>query len=390
MSPLKPGAVPKLEIPDAREKFGQWEAMMASMTPSPLQPVTRQVMEAGRAYLSLAAQAQSAGQEGGSPVDGWVAAMEKHFGDWRSQLEQGAGKLGLDPSVLAGNPFVFWQQLLDGKGVEQLPAPLSTLVQNYQQQAREFFKAFSTQGQEAVETLRKNLNQMAEQGKGVKSINELYKLWVGTSEQVFGRFAQTDQYQSLYGNMVNAMSELRAGINGFMEQQYHAANLPTRSELDELAGKQQELVRENRALREQLGSLNATLQQVQGALEALRAGVTAVVPAPASTVAEAVAEKAMDAKTGKPVEQPEPAPVAAEPQKQDNVAARDDLGQIHGIGPKTIERLWDAGIQTFEQLAALSPAQALELDHSLDAKGRVIREDWVGQAMKLAAASRLV
>ncbi|GEM_PF-3573443 len=380
MSPLKPGSVPKLEIPAVEEKFGQWEAMMESMTPSPLQSVTRQVMGAGRAYLNLAAQAQQAGQEGSSPVDGWVTAMEKHFGDWRAQLERGAGSLGLDPSALGSNPFAFWQQLLDGKGTEQLPAPLSNLIQNYQNQAREFFKAFSTQGQEAVETLRKNLNQMAEKGQGVQSVNELYKMWVGTSEQVFGRFALTDQYQSLYGNMVNAMSELRTGINGFMEQQYRAANLPTRGDLDGLARKQQELVRENRSLNDQLSRLNSALQQVQNELEALRANNKAAVEAVAAGAAKPVQqEKALEQPTGKTAG------------KAEQSEKKDDLGQIHGVGPKTIERLWDAGIQTFEQLAALSPEQAVALDHSLDAKGRVIREDWVGQAARLAAStSRLV
>ena len=66
-------------------------------------------------------------------------------------------------------------------------------------------------------------------------------------------------------------------------------------------------------------------------------------------------------------------------------AAPDNLKLLLGVGPKNEEILHAAGVTTFEQLAAMTPAdiQAIMPD-SQDA--RVEREDWVGQARRFAEA----
>jgi len=62
--------------------------------------------------------------------------------------------------------------------------------------------------------------------------------------------------------------------------------------------------------------------------------------------------------------------------------AEDDLSQITGIGPVFRVRLRQAGITTFAQVAAATPEQLAAItEQSVD---RVIRDDWIGQAKKLA------
>jgi len=56
----------------------------------------------------------------------------------------------------------------------------------------------------------------------------------------------------------------------------------------------------------------------------------------------------------------------------------DDLTILRGIGPAFAERLHQAGIRTFAQLAQLTPEEAAALCRV--PLGRVLRNDWVGQA----------
>lgn len=66
-------------------------------------------------------------------------------------------------------------------------------------------------------------------------------------------------------------------------------------------------------------------------------------------------------------------------------AGRDNLKRIKGIGPKNEESLNDLGILTFAQIAAWSPADIDWIESQLSFPDRVGREDWVGQAARLAA-----
>jgi predicted flap endonuclease-1-like 5' DNA nuclease len=91
----------------------------------------------------------------------------------------------------------------------------------------------------------------------------------------------------------------------------------------------------------------------------------------ASTASEALPEATPEA-------EPEAASEAAPP-------ADDDLTVIAGIGPKLAERLAHFGVTTFAQLAAWSPDDVERFDATLPAvqRGRVEREDWIGQAAEL-------
>ena len=65
----------------------------------------------------------------------------------------------------------------------------------------------------------------------------------------------------------------------------------------------------------------------------------------------------------------------------------DDLKLIKGIGPVVEQRLLNDGIYTFTHLAAFLPADIAARLTGLSGMTaeRIIREDWIGQARKLAA-----
>ena len=54
------------------------------------------------------------------------------------------------------------------------------------------------------------------------------------------------------------------------------------------------------------------------------------------------------------------------------------------MGPKLEEKLNDLGITQFGQIAAFTPDQVAWVDGQLKAKGRIERDDWIGQAKSLS------
>lgn len=64
--------------------------------------------------------------------------------------------------------------------------------------------------------------------------------------------------------------------------------------------------------------------------------------------------------------------------------AADDLKQISGIGPKLEKMLNEQGVTLISQIAAWSEAEIEKFDQVLTLDGRIERDDWVGQARKLA------
>jgi predicted flap endonuclease-1-like 5' DNA nuclease len=77
-----------------------------------------------------------------------------------------------------------------------------------------------------------------------------------------------------------------------------------------------------------------------------------------------------------------PPPALAKPE-----GAPDDLQQINGIGPGIERTLHRLGIFHFRQIAALTPENVTWVNQRLRFKGRIEREDWIGQAKRLASGN---
>jgi small subunit ribosomal protein S2 len=67
--------------------------------------------------------------------------------------------------------------------------------------------------------------------------------------------------------------------------------------------------------------------------------------------------------------------------------APDDLSKLAGVGPTLEKKLNDYGIFHYWQVAALTPAEASEVDAELKLGGRIDRDGWVAQAHELVAGA---
>ena len=62
----------------------------------------------------------------------------------------------------------------------------------------------------------------------------------------------------------------------------------------------------------------------------------------------------------------------------------DDLKKISGVGPVLEKKLHALGITKYAQVAAFTAEDVARVDDALSFKGRIGREDWIGQAKMLA------
>ena len=99
-------------------------------------------------------------------------------------------------------------------------------------------------------------------------------------------------------------------------------------------------------------------------------------PAAKPTVKSAAKAKAVSAAVKAALVAPSPAPVDA---------AEDDLTAIKGLGPKAADSLKAAGVKRFAQIAAWDEAEIASWDARVNGRGRIVRDDWVGQAKRLMA-----
>lgn len=88
---------------------------------------------------------------------------------------------------------------------------------------------------------------------------------------------------------------------------------------------------------------------------------------------------------GKAGAKPKKAAAKAEAPKAEATKGADDLTRISGVGPVLVQKLNDAGITSFAQIAAFTAEDVARIDEQLNFKGRIERDDWIGQAKQFMA-----
>ncbi len=126
----------------------------------------------------------------------------------------------------------------------------------------------------------------------------------------------------------------------------------------------------------------------QGKPPARRKDAVAIQPKPG--LAEVIDETGTttDEAPAKPAAKPEAtakvAPEARKPEMLEGArGAADDLQKIGGVGPVLEQKLNQLGVFHYWQIASWSEDESAWVDDQLNFKGRVARDDWIGQAAAL-------
>ncbi len=77
--------------------------------------------------------------------------------------------------------------------------------------------------------------------------------------------------------------------------------------------------------------------------------------------------------------------ITPEPETPAETPGEDDLTAIKGLGPKAEAALKAEGVTTYIQVASWSDDDVQRFDDLIKGRGRIKRDDWVGQAKTLAA-----
>ena len=321
------GSSPITHFPNITEDLEQWWSLLSPQMPKQADDVMRQAINMGKSFDQFAESFIKAKDENKNPLDSWLDSMEKRFKAWSSLPSQ--GNMGFVPFAADSVAIPNWHNFMEkltGKPQESLYV-ISDLAEKYREAMNAYISALSAKGLDSVQQLRERMMKMEKAGESIKSLRELYEMWIDVSEEVYDKFTLSKEFQDVYGDVVNSFVAFKAGIDSVVESQLKSSNTPTQKTQDELLKQLQQEKRVNESLREQI--------------KALKESAPTVMTKP------------------------------------------DDLKEIKGIGPVLQKALAAIGIQSFKQLATLSPNQAQALDEKLEIQGRSLRDDWVGQAKQL-------
>jgi class III poly(R)-hydroxyalkanoic acid synthase PhaE subunit len=127
----------------------------------------------------------------------------------------------------------------------QQQALMRALLDQQQASARyqELLARAQTQGAERLQ------RKLAEPGIQIDSLKGMYDLWVDAVEEAYAEIALSDEFREAYAAQTNTQMRVRQLQQKQVEQWCREVGLPTRSEIDSLGQRLQDLRREMRRTR---------------------------------------------------------------------------------------------------------------------------------------------
>jgi len=156
------------------------------------------------------------------------------------------------------------QQQMQQEGVSWLKAPafgyLREHQEHYQKMALAFVefqqatKAYNAlimkSSQRSFEILELKLAERGEPGRQIDSVRALYDLWVDSAEEAYAEIALSEEFRTVYGDVVNSQMRVRSQMQQEVERIGVDLGMPTRTELNSVHKRMHDLRRELRASQE--------------------------------------------------------------------------------------------------------------------------------------------
>ncbi len=340
---MKAPEAPKNPLADG---LAQWWQTVSPMAPPTGRDVFDKLMDVSKGYFSLAERFMSGAQakpDGGmEAINGWLDGMQKTWSDW-SQM----GSAFKPESMFQPNQFkgltTFWDLPMDTwnrLAANVMPMPgdythafqqngaqpmqdqinkfLSVPAVGYSRESQEQYQilaqrqmdymaatqayqmAFGKLGMESTKGFQTALQERVKEGKPISSLRELYDQWVEMSEAAYAEFVMTEEYQTLYGRLVNTLLALKQQMARMVDQTLEAMHMPTHAEISTLQCRQQELRRDNLKMHKELKAIQAQLEAMRQSMLQMQAAPKASAPAEEPAPEKAAAPKSVAPKVVAP------------------------------------------------------------------------------------------
>ena len=320
------------------QSFELWRKACSGQTQPDIQQAMNKCFDMGKEYFTMAEQVSKSMADGANPVEG--------INQWMEQLKQSLQQVGGMPGFngTGANDFMkqwftptsSWQQMTSaltpmnqaawqmpgmntsvfniGEAIDPLGKVLSSpgigyfrepqekqqkgtkLALDYQQANFAFNQAFLQIALESIQGFQTRLLKL-DTKTAPKSLRELYDLWVEVSEEHYAEFAMSEEYQSLYGDMVNRLMIMKKHYSEITDDFLRAMNLPNTREVYTMQQRLQQVRRENIELRNEIKEIKSMLQaMVKAEPTAEAAPATRATPTRKKAVAKKVVAKKAVAK----------------------------------------------------------------------------------------------
>jgi class III poly(R)-hydroxyalkanoic acid synthase PhaE subunit len=264
-----------------------------------------------------------------------AAGKEGDFGKaaWTDALRQGFNLAGADPGLL-DNPVARAMREVSGKGAQgfqdmmkqfleaaapftegakswlDLPAfgyarehqehyqKSAQAMVEYQEQLARYNALMLKASQRGFQLFEDKLAEREEPGRQIDSLRALYDLWVDAAEEGYAEIALSPEFREVYGALVNAQMRVRSQVQQEVERLSTDLGMPTRTELNSIGQRVQEL---RRALRERTDSgasndVSTELASLRREVDELRKALASIAPKPATAAAKPAAARSGEAK----------------------------------------------------------------------------------------------
>lgn len=186
---------------------------------------------------------------------GWASALQSggpFAQGWNMNGAQGAADFSqMDPfGLYASIPGIGYT-----REKQDAVNKLYKLWAQYETMNREYNAAMAKVGLEAVQKFQDYLANPPKDKEPITSLKGIYTKWVDVCEDVYAKYAMSQEYTKLYGEVVNALMAYKKQMNTIMDENLEQLNLPNRAEIDALHKSVHELKRENQQLRKDIQSL---------------------------------------------------------------------------------------------------------------------------------------
>lgn len=140
------------------------------------------------------------------------------------------------------------------------------LWNKYQNTHREYNNAMFRVGIRALDSMRDKIVKMSIEGKEIKSMREIYDIWVDCNEDAYSDYVFTEEFSDLYGKLTNALMAVKLNGQNMVDEFLKTMNIPTRHSMNTTNRRQQQLRREHKQTIKKLDDMEDQIKAMQAGI----------------------------------------------------------------------------------------------------------------------------